>query len=212
MDSPLIDQRFFTSAEAAQITGCSARQLQYWRQKDVVVPAVNATGTGRTVYYSLSDLLQLTTMRYLMSLGLTYEVCRQYLAVLKEADPEVFIHPEQSSVTQRFMLLQKKAQGRLELCSFSELDAVDAVTEGRAVIPIWPETLLQRLEDGLIAFGLKVTLLPRTIPAAQSRIFDDPSASPQQIWPKSIVEPKINVQRGVTWMIEPMEPEQSNNA
>ncbi|MBE9107906.1 MerR family transcriptional regulator [Nodosilinea sp. LEGE 07298] len=159
MDSSLIDQRFFTSAEAAQITRCTARQLQYWRQKDVVVPTINATGTGRTVYYSLSDLLQLTTMEYLMSLGLTYEVCRQYLATLKASDPNVFKHPEQYSVTKRFMLLQREAQGSLELCPFAKQEAVDAVANGRAVIPVWPEILLKRLEDRLLVFGIKVSLL-----------------------------------------------------
>jgi DNA-binding transcriptional MerR regulator len=164
MDSSSIDQRFFTSTEAAQITGCTARQLQYWRQKDVVVPTINATGTGRTVYYSLSELLQLTTMEYLMSLGLTYEVCRQYLAILKASDPDVFRNPEQYSVTKRFMLVQKKAQGSLELCPFSEQEAVDAVADGRAVIPVWPEILLQRLEERLHTFGLKVSLLKSGAP------------------------------------------------
>jgi DNA-binding transcriptional MerR regulator len=174
MDSPSIDQRFFTSAEAAQITGCTARQLQYWRQKDVVVPTINATGTGRTVYYSLSELLQLTTMEYLMSLGLTYEVCRQYLATLKASDPDVFKNPEQYSVTKRFMLLQKEAQRSLKLCTFSEQDAVDAVANGRAVIPVWPEILLKRLEDRLLAFGIKVSLLKSDV---------QPDSTPKKLAP-----------------------------
>ena len=95
-----------------------------------------------------------------MSLGLTYEVCCQYLAVLKASDPDVFRGIlEQYSVTKRFMLLQREAHGSLELCPFLKQEAVDAVAGGRAVIPVWPEILLKRLEDRLLVFGFKVSLL-----------------------------------------------------
>jgi DNA-binding transcriptional MerR regulator len=201
MDSSSIDQRFFTSAEAAQITGCTARQLQYWRQKDVVVPTINATGTGRTVYYSLSELLQLTTMEYLMSLGLTYEVCRQYLAFLKASDPDVFKNPEQYSVTKRFMLLQREAQGSLELYPFSEQEAVDAVANGRAVIPVWPEILLKRLEDRLLVFGIKISLLK---PDVQPKPTQEKLATSRfHRYADAAVDEENSLFGGRAWMIEP---------
>ena len=51
-------EKFFTSKNAALITGCTLRQLQYWREKGVIVPVVSATGTGRSVYYSRSELVE----------------------------------------------------------------------------------------------------------------------------------------------------------
>lgn len=49
---------FFTSKQAAEITGCTLRQLQYWREKGAVVPTISGTGTGRSVYYSRSELVE----------------------------------------------------------------------------------------------------------------------------------------------------------
>jgi DNA-binding transcriptional MerR regulator len=74
--SLIIYENFYSSTEASQITGCSRRQLQYWREKSVVVPTVNPSGKGRNVYYSDSDLVALTVMEYLLSIGLSFEVCQ----------------------------------------------------------------------------------------------------------------------------------------
>ena len=35
-----MQEKFFTSKEAAQITGCTLRQIQYWREKGIVVPVI----------------------------------------------------------------------------------------------------------------------------------------------------------------------------
>lgn len=85
-----MEEKFYTSTEAAEITNCSRRQLQYWRDKGVVVPTVNTTGKGRNVYYSITDLLTLTVMHYLLSVGLSFEVCREALAMLQDKEPWLF--------------------------------------------------------------------------------------------------------------------------
>ncbi|MEA5531021.1 MerR family transcriptional regulator [Dolichospermum sp. UHCC 0684] len=38
-----MQETFFTSKEAAQITGCTLRQIQYWREKGIVVPVISDT-------------------------------------------------------------------------------------------------------------------------------------------------------------------------
>jgi phage terminase Nu1 subunit (DNA packaging protein) len=38
-----MQEKFFTSKEAAQITGCTLRQIQYWREKGIVVPVIGDT-------------------------------------------------------------------------------------------------------------------------------------------------------------------------
>ncbi|MFM6396898.1 MerR family transcriptional regulator, partial [Planktothrix sp.] len=68
-----MSETFFTSKQASEITGCSLRQLQYWREKGVVVPSISATGTGRSIYYSRSELVKLAAMEYCLSVGLSFE-------------------------------------------------------------------------------------------------------------------------------------------
>jgi len=83
-----MQQTFFTSKQAADITGCTLRQLQNWREKGVVVRAITGTGTGPSVYYSRSDLAALATMEYCLSVGLTFEVALRTLQRLREKEPE----------------------------------------------------------------------------------------------------------------------------
>ncbi len=71
----IMGEAFYTSTEASQITGCSRRQLQYWRKQEVIVPTVNPGGKGRNVYYSESDLIDLAIMEYLLSMNLNFDFC-----------------------------------------------------------------------------------------------------------------------------------------
>ena len=82
-----MEERFFTSKQAAEIAGCTLRQLQYWRESGVVVPAIAETGTGRSIYYSEGNLVELAAMVYWLSVGFTFEVAREVLKTLKEQYP-----------------------------------------------------------------------------------------------------------------------------
>lgn len=92
-----MQEQFFTSKQAAEITGCTLRQLQYWRDKEVVVPTISGTGTGRSVYYSRSDLAELAVVEYWLSVGLSFEVAASSLKSLKKQEPE-FANPASSNV------------------------------------------------------------------------------------------------------------------
>lgn len=153
-----MEERFFSSTDAAKITGCTLRQLQYWRQKGVVVPTVNTTGTGRNVYYSVSDLLQLTTMQYLLNVGLSFEVSQATLELLKNKDPAFFKQPLGYKAMKRFMLCQRKPKGKLDFLEFDEGMAISALRSGLAVIPCWTEILGKELEKGLQKFGSQLKL------------------------------------------------------
>ncbi len=48
------------------------------------------TGKGRNVYYSDSDLVALTVMEYLLSIGLSFEVCQHVLGILKARESWMF--------------------------------------------------------------------------------------------------------------------------
>ncbi|WP_390903292.1 MerR family transcriptional regulator [Umezakia ovalisporum] len=34
------------------MTGCTLRQIQYWREKGIVVPIISDTGMGRGIWWS----------------------------------------------------------------------------------------------------------------------------------------------------------------
>ncbi|NEO27238.1 MAG: MerR family transcriptional regulator [Kamptonema sp. SIO4C4] len=139
-----MENRYFSTKEAATLTGCTVRQLQYWREKGVIVPTVSATGTGRSIYYSSSQLLELAVMEYWLSLGLTFEVAAGMLLELKEKEPDLGSFQQ----TRRFMLCGQEKR-RLELREFNREGAIASLDQGQAVIPLWLDRLEQQLKDSL---------------------------------------------------------------
>jgi DNA-binding transcriptional MerR regulator len=158
-----MEEEFFTSKDAAKITGCTPRQLQYWRQKKLVVPTVNTTGTGRNVYYSVSDLLQLKVMRQLLSVGLSFEVCKDTLDSLRKLEPQFFKETFSYKAKKRFMLWQQSPQHMVELSEFNEEKAIAAIRDGRAVIPFWTETVGHQLNEEMELFKQKLLQLEEEI-------------------------------------------------
>lgn len=136
---------FFSSKEAAKIAGCTLRQLQYWREKGIIVPVVNATGTGRSVYYSYSELVELILMEYLLSVGLSFEMAAHALEMLKQQEPN-FFNP---AITQRLMLLWNRKTKRIELKQLEREKAIAALDDGLPVIPVWLDLIHQHLTKDL---------------------------------------------------------------
>ena len=134
-------EQFFTSKQAAQITGCSLRQLQYWREKGVVVPSISATGTGRSIYYSRSELVELATMEYCLSVGLTFEAAANALQMLKQKEPLDF----NSVMTKRFMLSWSAEAKKINLLEFDRDKAIAFLDRGQPVIPVWLDVIDQQL-------------------------------------------------------------------
>ncbi|HBE34095.1 MAG TPA: MerR family transcriptional regulator [Cyanobacteria bacterium UBA11369] len=141
-----MQETFFTSKQAAEITGCTLRQLQYWREKGVVVPTISATGTGRSVYYSRSDLMALAAMEYCLSVGLSFETAATALKQLYEKEPE-FANPASEK---RFMLWWDKQERSLQLVEFDLERAIASLKSGEPVIPVWLDRIHQRLASKLV--------------------------------------------------------------
>ncbi|ABA20784.1 Possible Transcriptional Regulator, MerR family [Trichormus variabilis ATCC 29413] len=150
-----MQETFFTSKEASKITGCTLRQLQYWREKGVVVPVISDTGTGRSIYYSKTNLVELAAMVYWLSVGLSFDIACETLKTLKDQEPELF----SSGTGRRFMLLSE-AQERsplgapkisLELMEFDRTKAIASLDEGKPVIPVWLDEIYQQLQQKLKA-------------------------------------------------------------
>lgn len=140
-----MNETFFSSKEAANITGCTLRQLQYWREKEVVVPTVSATGTGRSIYYSRTELVELVLMESWLALGLSFETARQVLQQLRAKEPD-FTDPK---VQKRLMLLWDKSEGILKLAEFDLESAITSIDRGQPIIPIWLDRIHQTLNQKL---------------------------------------------------------------
>ncbi|ODH02522.1 MerR family transcriptional regulator [Nostoc sp. KVJ20] len=149
-----MEEKFYTSTEAAEITNCSRRQLQYWRDKSVVIPTVNTTGKGRNVYYSVADLLTLTVMHYLLSVGLSFEVCREALAMLQDKEPWLFEEFVSKKKMRRLMLISNASQEKyLTLAEFDKEAALEALCQGQTVIPFWCDRIHEVLHQNLKRFS-----------------------------------------------------------
>lgn len=140
-----MQETFFTSKEASKITGCTLRQLQYWREKGVVVPVISDTGIGRSIYYSKTNLVELAAMVYWLSVGLSFDIACETLKMLKEQEPELF----SSGTGKRFMLLSQAQERSLSLAEFDRERALASLDEGKPVIPVWLDVIHQQLRQKL---------------------------------------------------------------
>lgn len=148
-----MNDNFFTSTEAAAITGCSRRQLQYWREKGIVIPTVATTGRGRNVYYSLPDLLALAVMEYLLTIGLSFEVCRNALDLLRSKEAWFFDQViEQTPMKWLMFLPMSTKESDLDVTEFDQQAALEALCQGRPVVPFKTDWVRSRLYENLKNF------------------------------------------------------------
>jgi DNA-binding transcriptional MerR regulator len=138
-----MEKKFFTGKQAAQIVGCTPRQLQYWRDRGIVIPAIAKTGTGRSVYYSRSDLLALAVIEYCLFAGLDFDSSAMTVKLLRKKEPEF------TTSLGRFMLRWDSKARSLKFVEWDMESAIDAMKAGEPVIPIW----LDRI-DGRVASRL----------------------------------------------------------
>ena len=136
-------EKFFTTKEVAKITGCSLRQLQYWREREIIVPVVNATGTGRSIYYAQEQLSEIAVMLYLLSLGLTFQMGMDILIDLRSHQ----LNLAEDQEPQRLMLCWNG--DRFELETFATNKAITFLEEGKTVIPLWLNEIYQELQEKL---------------------------------------------------------------
>ncbi len=61
-----MDEQSYTTTQVTQITGFSARQLDYWARESIVIPSFQQShGSGTRRLYSIDDLVQLQFIRRL---------------------------------------------------------------------------------------------------------------------------------------------------
>lgn len=145
-----MQSNFYTSTEAGQITGCSRRQLQYWRDKGVIVPTVNPSGKGRNVYYSVGELLALTVMNNLLSLGLSFDLCVSLLDKLKSQESWLFSGSLEPIHRKRWIILLSPEFPHPKLIDFdgeskTESLTLKAIEQGGGAIGLGSDRIYQQL-------------------------------------------------------------------
>jgi DNA-binding transcriptional MerR regulator len=124
-----MQEPFFTSKQASDISGCTLRQLQYWREKEIVVPTVGSQGTGRSIYYSPAEVVELGIMEYCLGSGLNMEIAAVALQSLKEKSPDLL-----QTVSQSWLLSWDRQKKVLDLVDFNEIQAIEWLKAGRVSI------------------------------------------------------------------------------
>jgi len=80
-------KKLYSSREVAQLTGLSARQLQWWAQRKIFLPAVASHKTEAGGFterrYTPIELLELMVLADLRRKGFTVQKIRKLLQVLK---------------------------------------------------------------------------------------------------------------------------------
>ncbi|WP_247218543.1 helix-turn-helix domain-containing protein [Synechococcus sp. C9] len=131
---------FFSTKEAARITGCTIRQLQYWRSKGLVVPVVNPAGTGYSAYYDRENLVNLSIVHYLLQRGYDLAAIAMSLAVLQKLDAG-YAQPEQA---RRFLLRWEDVQQKLVVEEFDPQKVAVLIKQGVFSMTVIPVDELQR--------------------------------------------------------------------
>jgi DNA-binding transcriptional MerR regulator len=140
---------FFSSKDISNITGCSLRQLQYWRDKEIIVPLIRATGTGKTIYYSFVQLVEVSVMVYLLGVGLNLDVVQKILNDLRQKEPSF----TNKDFKKRFMVIAH--DGKVELLPYQRENAIAQrhfvialLEQGKAIVPLWIDEIHQTLKGG----------------------------------------------------------------
>ena len=87
-----IATRAYTTAQVAEVSGFSVRQIGYWARQGIIMPSIQqACGSGTRRLYSFDDLLQLRFVRQLMNHGWSLQKIREAIAILRDImdDPQI---------------------------------------------------------------------------------------------------------------------------
>lgn len=148
-----MQEPFFTSKKAAEISGCTLRQLQYWREKEIVVPTVGSQGTGRSIYYSPAEVVELGIMEYCLGSGLNMEIAAVALKSLKDKSPDLL-----QTVSQSWLLSWDSQKKVLKLVDFDEIQAIEWLKSGRVMILLRFEKVafLRSVKDAVAIYRSKL--------------------------------------------------------
>lgn len=138
-----VTTRTYTTAEVAEISGFSIRQISYWAEQKIIVPSIQqAHGSGTRRRYSFDDLLQLRFVKQLMKHGWSLQKIREAVSRLRD------VMGDQQSLHKA--VLMHGSNTILAICKTKEgeriiLDSLDP--GGQQVMWIFLEALKEETEN-----------------------------------------------------------------
>ena len=141
-----MEESFYTSKRAAEIVGCTIRQVQYWRKQRIVVPTIDASGTGHSVYYSRQDLTDLAIVYYLLQRGYSFQAAGEALHQLRDKDPTYNLPTNIS----RYLLKWDTVAETIVLVALPCDDLARDIDEGVVSVTALSLDLLQAEIEGII--------------------------------------------------------------
>jgi len=114
----------FSTAEAARLTGLSARQLDHWDREGFLRPSLErASGYGSARRYSFADVVRLRVAARLRAEGVGLAKIRRCAEVLARLDPEADLGQARLIVA-----------GSAVLWARSDREVIDLLQDGQLVL------------------------------------------------------------------------------
>jgi hypothetical protein len=91
-------------------------------------------------------------MEYLLSIGLSFEVCQHVLEIVKARESWMFDGSVAEDEMKRLMLVSDSQEQLRELVRFDRGLAMETIDRGSPVVPFWCDRIHQRLRENLKSF------------------------------------------------------------
>lgn len=138
--------RIYTTAQVAELSGFSVRQIGYWARQGIIIPSIQqAYGSGTHRLYSFDDLLQLRFVRQLMNHGWSLHKIREAIAILRDI-------MDDSQILQKAVLVHG-SQTILAICKTKEGERIILDTlnpAGQQVMWIFLDALKEETKDSVV--------------------------------------------------------------
>ena len=164
-----MEESFYTTKRAAEIVGCTVRQVQYWRKQRIVVPTIDASGTGHSVYYSRQDLTDLAIVYYLLQRGYSFQAAGEALHQLRDKDPTYNL----STNANRYLLKWNTVAETIGLVTLPCEDLEREIDEGVISATALSLDLLQAEIESKITRGQRGKSRSNTVPQGDVKNIDE---------------------------------------
>lgn len=141
---------FYPTDKASLLTSVTLRQLQYWRERDIVVPVIDEAGRGRSVYYSYENLLELMVFRYLLRQDITFIRARRTLEDIRRWGEGSL----GKTGVNRFLLTRVEGDSSLRVVPWTEYSLEAAIRGERLIVFISLEGLEHALRTRMAKYKL----------------------------------------------------------
>jgi len=133
----------FSAEQAACISGCSLRQLRYWRDTGLIEPAFPPEKHGGREGYDFRNLVELRTVVGMLNRGISLQKIRRTLEFLRRREEGSRPLAECKLITDGSTIF--------EICDRPQ-QVLDTLRKGQIAFCIALDGIVEELEDRLVEF------------------------------------------------------------